>query len=90
MLSGGDDLVDQMWAVSKRCSGLPDVCCQVEMVWVTKYGLSVKNVLVDQIWAVSKNIFWSTRCGLSVKDVLVDEMCVVRCRWSGGPNVGCQ
>ena len=59
MFSGGDGLVDQMWVVSKRFSGRPDVCCQVEMVWVTKCGLSVKDVLVDQMCAVRGR--WSGR-----------------------------
>ena len=53
MLSGGDGLVHQMWAVSKRCSGQPDVGCQEEKVSLTKCGLSVKDVLVNQMWDVS-------------------------------------
>jgi hypothetical protein len=47
------------------------------MVWVTKCGLSVKNVLVDQMWAVGKNMFWSTKCVLSGGDGLVDQMWAV-------------
>ena len=35
MLSGGDGLVDQMWAVSIRCSGRPNVGCQGDIVWLT-------------------------------------------------------
>jgi hypothetical protein len=57
VLSGGDGLGDKFWAVSKKCSGRPDVCCQLQMVWVTKCRLLVNDVLVDQMCAVRRR--WS-------------------------------